>query len=111
MELRQIFKNHIGYKNRITREELCRLTGLGDSQLRIAIGKLRVSGIKIVSHHSMHGYFQHEPQTATQEDWIHYDAMIADMAHKIETQQNILESQAISQLRLLEVNNGSNNSK
>ena len=100
MKLSEIFSNHRGYENRISRQELCRLTGYSDSTLRIKIAELRLRGIIIVSSHIQKGYFELCQDTATAEDYRYFDAMISDMSVKLKTQQAILESQSIDQYQL-----------
>jgi hypothetical protein len=95
MDLKQIFNQHKGYVNRISRKDLCLQTGMGDSNLRMTIADLRLSGMIIVSSHTQNGYFLHDPETATFQDWQQYYKMISDLKAKLNTLRKIIDSQEV----------------
>ena len=48
----------LGIENTVTREQLCAITGLGDSQMRIQLQRMKESGVIICSSCKREGYFR-----------------------------------------------------
>ena len=48
----------LGFENAVTREYLCSVTGLSDSQMRIQLQKMKERGVIICSSCNRKGYFR-----------------------------------------------------
>ena len=83
---KEVFKNHIGYENRITKAELCRETGTSERIVRKEIESLRKSGVPIISNSKTNGYWLYDPNSLV--DREHYNIMIGELTNRI---KNIAE--------------------
>lgn len=57
-ELLKVDMIGLGIENTVTREQLCAMTGLSDSQMRIQLQKMKEKGVIICSSCHREGYFR-----------------------------------------------------